>query len=460
MQSMLKALNSEMILASKEIQEWLNQFPEEKKSTALNSLHKLRFVPIDTYSQWLNSTLESLPNTQYAVYVVRKFDASVASLWKENGEVLERPAEALGSEDLVYGILANIRKSHKEKIYDHPSISILKSESIHNIVLIDDSIGSGDRVSDFIKLMMNNKTIKSWNSLNLLHFHIISFSRMKQSETVILNAFPCMEHWKHKYPKTSKVTFRSRLNFDRDALSTRWGNQFASFIDLFGSITNISKFARRGYKNSMSNIVFYHSVPNNIPGIFWFENEKWKPLFPQRSFGTWLQPLLERATKVTGNEYSPLMVQFLSLIKIGFRNSSSLAIRLNLDHAPLAELYEYAKRLGLITASNRISEAGRNYLINNATLSKKKIYDRSMYIPLKSNIDQQEVQPSKPNDENLMEWAEFVDNLLSSNGEVGETSLERSDAKTASPSVSVMPHLPSMSRMDHDIHGHSGSKER
>jgi len=460
MPNILKTITAEMILASREIQEWLVQFPEDKKNIAINCLSHLRFVSTDTYSLWLKSELDKLPNEKYAVYAVRKFHPDVTSLWNADGTVLQRPAQTLGSEDLVCSILANIYKTKEEIFFDHPPIHIMKDKSIHNIILIDDSIGSGDRVSEFIKLMMSKKTLQSWDSLNLLHFHIVAFARTSQAEKVIIESLPGTEHRTHKYSKFSKVTFHSKLRYDIHALSTRWGNQHSSFEDLCSSIKAIKKWARQGFGRTMSNIVFYHSVPNNIPGIFWFENETWKPLFPQRSFGTWLQPLLERATKVTGNEYSPLMVQFLSLIKIGIRNSSSLAIRLNLDHAPLAELYEYAKRFGLITASNRISEAGRNYLIKNSTLSKKKIYDRSMYIPLKLNVGQQEVQPSKPNDENSMEWTEFVDNSLSADGEVGETSLERSDAKTASPSVSVMPHLPSKPRMDHDTHGHSGSKER
>ena len=55
---------------------------------------------------------------------------------------------------------------------------------------------------------------------------------------------------------------------------------------------------------------------------------------------------------------------------------------------------------------------------------------------------------------------ESVVAFVTTDGDVGETSLERSDAKAATPPFSVMLQSPAVSRENHDTDGPLGSKDR
>ncbi len=73
-------------------------------------------------------------------------------MWDKDGMVIARPPASLGSEDLVQSIVSNIIKAKQQFLLDHPNIDELRRNKIHDIILVDDSIGSGDRVRSFIDM--------------------------------------------------------------------------------------------------------------------------------------------------------------------------------------------------------------------------------------------------------------------------------------------------------------------
>ncbi|MCW8128688.1 hypothetical protein [Microbulbifer halophilus] len=451
---------------SSEIQNWLSQFSDGQQATAKTLLSRLKFVSRDEYSRWLHRSIEQLPSSKtYALYSVRKLDSNEEDYWEDSGAPKVRPATSQGSEDMVYSIISNLVRSQSENLLDHPSIPDLKSNRIRDFVLIDDSIGSGDRISGFLNAMLENPTILSWWSLGWIRIKIISFARPKASERRIIGKIRGSDHGKRKFRKSSKVDFISELVYDEKWLKQRWGSNYQQIVELCRNKTKVAKWARLGYGGILSNVVFYHSVPNNIPGILWFSNSKWNGLLNGRVLPSWLIDLLNnnKVEKTSPSSATPIsndLFSLLSMVKRGVRRTSSIAIRLNVDHHYARKLTEHAERLGLLTPKFRLTKAGLDRLKQHYEFMDVPNWDYSLYIPSSWCAGQANIQPSIGQVSSPVSSTDSVGASTPADGGVGEASLERSDAKAAAPPFSVMSQSPSSSRESHDTDGPPGSKER
>lgn len=460
----LRNLSLEMIEGCAEIHSWLSQFPNDQRTTAIAMLLKLQFVTRDNYAEWLKTTLTGLSVNPRALYAVRKFDKE-SELWDDAGEVVRRPSSSLGSEDLVQSVVASLIKSNEGYFLDNPNLNDLKGRKVHDIALLDDSIGSGNRVSTFIQMMMKNKTFLSWWSLGWIHLDIVAFARTSESASRIIKTLPGSDHPVRKFPKSHKVHFISHLTYQETNLASRWGTNYQSTLDLCRSQKGVPTHFRLGFGEIMANVVFYHSIPDNIPGILWYdENKKWTPLFPNRSVPEWLPRLLDTTpqgqTQIAMGNVPKSLSAVLKLIKKGVRNRNSLAHSLGIDVKVLLQILSQGQQSGFLTPGTRLTEAGLRAVRAEHAVSGVKLFDRSLYIPHKWCVGRETVQPSGPAVENHRAQTDSTDSSSFVGGEAGQASLERTDAKTASPSLSVMPLVPSQPRKGHDTHGPQGSKER
>ncbi|MDX8406225.1 MAG: hypothetical protein R8K50_08775 [Mariprofundus sp.] len=461
----LKYLTIEMIDASSEIQSWLEGFPENKQAFAINMLLSLRFVSRDIYSEWLKSTLKGLDTQNiYALYAVRKFeDDSITCVWDEQGEVIERPASSMGSEDLVHSVISNLMKESSTHYLDHPSIHKIKETKKIDVVLIDDSIGSGDRINSFIEKMMSNATFLSRWSLGCIRIHIIAYSRSIEASKKITTSIAGSDHGLRKYPKSSKISFHGCISFQASDISSRWGSNADNILDLCDSTTNIPKWCRRGYGRTMANIVFYHSIPNNLPGVLWFINDKYNGLFPKRSVPEWLPTLLDRKgrgyTYGDSEKLPKTLLIILQLIGRGIRNVQSLSRASCFDSKLVTSILKQACESGFVTSGNRLTEAGKHAVKSADKPSNTMQFDRSLYIPSQWCTGRESTQPSGPNEINLVQ-TESTSGSLQVDGGPGQGLLERTDAKTAAPSFTVTTQCPSIAREGGDVQGPSGPKEK
>lgn len=459
----LKNLSPTKLEASPEIQDWLSQFPEGQRAIAKLLLSRLQFVSRDVYSAWLQRVVAALPSGKiYALYSVRKLEEGL-SLWNENGEIVARPGDSLGSEDLVYSLVANLSRANPQRLLDHSSIAELRDKKVHDYLLIDDSIGSGDRVSGFINSMLSHPTFLSWWSFGLIKIHVVSFARPREAEAKIISKIKGSDHGERKFRKSSKVDFTSELVYEIDWLEGRWGESYEQVIQLCRSQTKIPTKRRLGYGGVMANIVFYHSVPNNIPGTLWVTNDKWKGLMPGRVMPEWLLVLIDHSSlaKPEGaTSKSDEVVRLLKLIKRGVRSSRSIAARLCVDHKYAVGLLGSTQEMGLLTPKVRLTTAGLDLLKHADSNLALPVWNRSMYIPSSWCAGWATVQPLIREELASLVLADSVEVSAFTDGDVGQASLERSDAKAATPPLSVMPHLPAVSGVNHDTDGPLGSKDR
>lgn len=457
-------LTLEMIDHSPEIRQWLSQFPADREPTAIDVLLKLQFIRRDVYADWVKEQLSVISDDPCALYAVRKFDGEIESYWDANGNPPGRPAESQGSEEIVHSVLGNLRKAGDEHFLDHPSIDMLRQGRARNIVLIDDSIGSGQRVSDFINLMMKSKTILSWWSYGLIQIHVVSFIRTHNAEERIQKYLPGSDHHQRVHRKSEKLHFVGHYHFDDEEFGLRWGGNSTQILNLCDSVEAIPRWAQRGYGSVMSNQVFYHSVPDNTPGILWKAENGWVPLMPNRSFPSWLAILLGgQPTSETEGGNSPVNRSLLSVLlaaQRGIRAKRSISRAIGLDPKVTEGLLAKAQAAGFLNQSNRLTEAGKQTIWDSRNERRTVEFDRSLYVPTKWCVGRGTVQPSGPIGATRRVQAESEASLLAEDGDAGQASLERTDARLAAPPLSVVTQQPSEPRVSDDTHGPKGEKDK
>lgn len=390
--SFFKSLSPSKIDDSLEIKNWLDQFPINDQPFAKLLLSRLKFISIDKYSEWLNKTILSIidKSSIFALYSVRKLNVSgdYPPYWDMDKKAIPRPAESLGSEDLVYSLIANLVRSNKDNLLDHPSLDELKKKNVRQYILIDDSIGSGDRISKFINSMLKHPTFFSWWNFGWVNIYIVSFSRFYEAEKKIIMNIRGKDKAKQKIRKSSKIKFHSELVYHQNWIKSRWGEHYEQLVEFCKSQNQIPSKKRLGYENVFSNIIFYHSVPNNTPGIIWFKKSKskWEPLMPNRIVPGWLIELLENDKVITHSKLSNELLNAIMLIKKGIRNPTSIAQRLNIDTQYAKNLLDHMRTMGLINEHSRLTPRGLDIFYQPHNISLQS-WDYSMYIPSSWCVD-------------------------------------------------------------------------
>jgi hypothetical protein len=462
-----KRLTLEKIEKSHEIQLWLTQFSSNDMFTAMSMLSRLKFISRDEYSSWLLIKLGAYSKLEsVAVYAVRKFRNNAQCLWQKNGNTQPRPAQTQGSEDLVSSIISNANRRHNNCFLDHPSLTVLKDKKVRHIILLDDSVGSGKRVADFLQLMTCSKTFMSWWSGGYISLHILSYARTYQSEKAIFDRTPGSDHGNRKIRLSSKLKFDSDLVYDAYDIHTRWGNSSKSILSLCASVKKVAKDRRKGFGDVMGNIVFYHSVPNNIPGMLVSSVKGWIPLFPNRSLPDWTVRLLEMPESLPETteagfkqlQISSSLSDLLVLIKIGLRTRASLSRRLGCDELITQKLIDQAIKLGFVSKYLRMLKTGQGYLYKEQKNKFERKIDYSLYKPQSWCADQGTVQPS---DHDVSKARVQTDSIAfeSMDGDDGESSLERTDAMATSSPIMDVTQYPSWARERHIRNGPKGLKE-
>jgi len=462
-----KGLTFEKLDKCIEIQSWLNQFSDNDVLTAKSLLCRLQFISRDEYSNWLLSKLENYSNLpSCAIYAVRKFRNNASCLWRANGATQPRPAQTQGSEDLVASVISNANRLYNNQFLDHPSLNELRTKKIQNIILVDDSIGSGKRVADFIRLMTNSKTFLSWWSGGFINIHILSYARTFQSERVIMARTPGSDHGRRKIRLSQKLKFDSDMVYNAEDIHTRWGNSSKAILSLCSSCKKVPRKRRKGFGDVMANIVFYHSVPNNIPGLLYTCASNWNPLFSNRSLPEWAINLLEDSSTPAKNvntgfekiQISNDLIQFLKLVKSGLRTIASLSRRMNCDKHITRTLIRESITLGFISSGLRLLKPGQDYLHDHQRQETSIKPDYSLYLPQSWCADQVTVQPSDHDASKALVQTDSI-GVMPMDGGGGEPSLDRTDAMaTLSPMMDVTHNL-SWARKRHILHGPTGLKE-
>lgn len=257
---------------------WINQFDLQDRDIARQLLESLVLVSGIEFERRLVSLLAKVAQNgtgPSAIFAVREWSDPSVSYLSEN-----EPANAvglggdIGSEGRIAAIVRGLCRTNPAQFLNHPSVFEMRQTKCRQIVLVDDFVGSGDRILEFHAALWANSTIKSWHSLGLIRFILVAYSATSRGESRIAKLLDIEPKLVRGCP-----TFQD-LPIPRPERSLL--------------LTALKSYAKRteypnhplGYSNTGAALVFEHGCPDNVPVIFWAQAQVgkiWNPLFPARS---------------------------------------------------------------------------------------------------------------------------------------------------------------------------------
>ncbi len=153
--------------------------------------------------------------------------------------------------------------------YDIEKLDIEDFDNIQNVIFIDDIIGSGKTVETFFK--RNKKKLLKVNCF-IFCIELLEEGKSHLEEFFEENDFKCeiVCHNLHKKVFSEDHIFRE--NFKENEMLLRdferglWRKKSKNIL---------------GYENSQAIVSFFRNTPNNTLSSFWFEDKKWRGLFPR-----------------------------------------------------------------------------------------------------------------------------------------------------------------------------------
>ncbi|XDD41681.1 hypothetical protein AB3N58_10200 [Leptospira sp. WS60.C2] len=240
------------------IKEYIKQFEIRDQPEVYRFIESLEFISFKKVKNELIDKILELKKTnpgKMAIYLIKK-------------EILGARFQYTSAEKLGYA-MRELEKNFPKDFCISPTIASLKAERIKSILLLDDIICSGTRVTNFIDRTIN-KTIKSWVSKKYTNIFVLSYIGYSQGLD--------------KVKKHSKSIPAENIIVCKEADNQNPINSglFDELLKKYAHYTKKSK-AALGYKNSRGYHIFEYGCPNNTPSILWSDGSKWKSLLPNQT---------------------------------------------------------------------------------------------------------------------------------------------------------------------------------
>ncbi|MFA0612256.1 hypothetical protein [Vibrio sp. 10N.222.49.B4] len=385
-------LNAKKLIYTSQGKAWLEQFEVIDRELAIFVSNKLTLVSHIEFERNLIKTLEDVSSNYdgcvgfFSVRELEKkqsqsmFDCDAIPFYSQvssdDGISVNAlsPSSDQGSEARIAQIIRQFCKIQPEKYLNHPSLESLRNNKCDVVIFVDDFIGSGNRVREFLTSFWIEPSIVSWLSGKQMKFHVVAYSGMDEG---ICNVEV------HK-SKPAVSIYRDAPTYD----SFLWGKsrkeKIKSFFIKYGRIANKKrKKMWCGYKEGLGAIVFEHGCPNNTPAIFWepdFKGSGWKGLFPNRAVSSEVASVFPPEI-VSGDpveilidvgqiklaksgllsrrgEAGKVLLTVLALIAKGQKKRSSLSFATGLNVNDCERLIDLCIRWGFITVNRRLTPKG------------------------------------------------------------------------------------------------------
>ncbi|MDF1480419.1 hypothetical protein PYV02_15160 [Leifsonia sp. H3M29-4] len=130
-------------------------------------------------------------------------------------------------------------------------VKTMLKRKTRRIVIVTDSIGSGDQVVRLVEFLYKNPTIRSWHSGKFISFHVVAYSVSLEAQARLTS---------HR-----AITSVQSVEVGRDLHTTGWSDGVQSAVrDL--AIRYANKRAEAlGWDGTGGLTTFAHSIPNNTP---------------------------------------------------------------------------------------------------------------------------------------------------------------------------------------------------
>jgi len=366
---------------------WLSQFDVLDKELAVSIANNLTLVSHIEFERNLiakiESTAASIPGV-VALFAVRElkrdtdghlipYYSQVSSLDGKSVNALSDSADQ-GSEARVAHIVRQLCRFNAAKYLNHPTITAMRESKCDAILFIDDFIGSGRRVDEFMYSFWLESTVVSWLSGKQISFQVVAYSGLNES----------IQSLSSQKSKPIIHIYRDATTFNNIAWSDgKKANAKKLFIK-YGRIANSKrKNMWWGFKEGLAAIIFEHGCPNNTPAILWepdFSGSGWIGLFPNRTVtndvASVFPPEIQRGDPIQiltevgqakiaksgalarRGEAGELILLVLALIAKGQRKRSTLSFATGLNVDLIERLVGKCIKWEFITPQRRITPKG------------------------------------------------------------------------------------------------------
>lgn len=348
-------------------QDWLKQFEVVDQQVARQLLRRLDLVSETDFEQRIQALVEglfaSIPQENFALFAVTEPPPTTFEI----DQVRRVPGS---SADRIKHLIENLSRVHGERVRSNPTVDSMRKDRVRNIILVEDFIGTGDRITDYWRERAP-KSVKSWISYRWTRLWIASYAVMDQGRYAMRRVLPIDD----ARIATVVPQRHDKLMLTRpmEHIARKYGAR------LVGSNW-------RGYGGGGGLTVFQHSCPNNAPAILWFAKGRFRPLFPgrgippdlQKSFGQFNAPaaaedlwtfkqyrlalglLDRRSSRETSLEQVRLAIALGLVTSYGRWDDERLQTQMMLPVEDIHSLRVDAYRLNLIDKSDhRLTAFGR-----------------------------------------------------------------------------------------------------
>lgn len=381
---MSEKLDPRNLLFTDRGKKWLEQFELKDKETAERMVSSLTLISHSEFSRAVQRLLEIEANKyseSIAFYSVRELsrdkDFFEQTCDNETGEVQSLSSGSNhGSEAIITNLIRNFCNTDRNRLLNHPNLDQMRSAKCRTIVYVDDFIGSGNRMCNFLRAFWDHPSIRSWYSFKYIKFVVVAYSGTDAGIKNVEN---------HK-TKPAVIYERHCPSFRDMPWRPKYKTEMIDFFREYGKKTS-KKQNPFGYGSTMTSIVFEHGCPNNVPPILWapdHEKAPWVALFPRRSVlsaekSAFPPEITHRDSRVTllgigqkkiaisgalfrRGETGEMILLILALIAQGQRKQATLSYATGLNKEMCAKIIDKCIKWGLITQTKRLTEAGNSEL--------------------------------------------------------------------------------------------------
>lgn len=289
---------SKKLIHTEQGRKWLEQFDDLDKDAAIAVANNLVLISHNEFERNLIKKIEEVAAriqgaiglfavrevahdekaTDYRKFVVPFYSQVTSSDGKSVNALA--PSADQGSEARIANMIRQLCRLRPKKFLSHPTLELLRVTSCDAIFFLDDLVGSGGRVNDFLTSFWREPSIVSWLSGKQIYFHVISYSATENGLALLA---------KHK-SKPAIHIYRDAPTFENIFWSAEKKKLVKGICEKYGRIANKKrKNMWWGYKEGMAAIVFEHGCPNNTPAILWepdYDGSGWIGLFPSRAMSS------------------------------------------------------------------------------------------------------------------------------------------------------------------------------
>lgn len=203
------------------------------------------------------------------------------------GQILRESVRGVDREKFLTGPFLIDEKAAEEfsqfEIFD--DVQFLKSEKIQDILVLTDVISSGGQIVSFVKSLLRNPTIRSWNSGDRVKIHVLAFAATEAGREYVRKSLVKpkserrrLEHFAlrnlHHAHTVETLPFSQDIRDDLIDFCVRYSGLSSQKLEKWRDL----RFGPLGYANTgMMFLGTTSSVPNNLPMVLTRRGPDWNP---------------------------------------------------------------------------------------------------------------------------------------------------------------------------------------